>query len=79
MIRSTARRYSIRFNRPTTSTVTIERGGQKQDISLNIAQVAAEATKDLEGDSPAAARGAPIGAPPPGAIRAPNGPTSPNE
>jgi general secretion pathway protein C len=28
--------------------VTIERGGQKQDISLNIAQVAGEATKDLE-------------------------------
>ncbi len=33
-------------------TVTIERNGQKQDISLNIAQVAAEATKDLEGDQP---------------------------
>jgi general secretion pathway protein C len=33
-------------------TVTIERGGQKQDITLNIAQVAAQATKDLEGDSP---------------------------
>jgi general secretion pathway protein C len=32
-------------------TVTIERGGQKEDISLNIAQVAGEATKDLEGDS----------------------------
>ena len=41
------------FNTIQTSdrvTVTIERGGQKQDISLNIAQVAASATKDLEGD-----------------------------
>ncbi len=32
-------------------TVTIERSGQKQDISLNIAQVAADATKDLEAES----------------------------
>jgi general secretion pathway protein C len=40
-------------------TVTIERGGQKQDISLNIAQVAGEATKDLEGDSSGAAAAAP--------------------
>ncbi len=31
-------------------TVTVERGGQKQDISLNIAQVASQATKDLEAD-----------------------------
>ena len=29
------------------ATVTIERGGQTQDITLNIAQVAAQATKDL--------------------------------
>jgi len=29
-------------------TVTVERGGQKQDITLNIAQVAAQATQDLE-------------------------------
>jgi len=35
--------------------VTIERGGQRQDISLNIAQVAGEATKDLELDPNAAA------------------------
>lgn len=34
--------------------VTIERGGQRQDISLNIAQVAGEAAKDLELDSSAA-------------------------
>jgi general secretion pathway protein C len=42
------------FNTIQTSdhvTVTIERGGQKQDITLNIAQVAAQATRDLEGDS----------------------------
>jgi hypothetical protein len=29
-------------------TLTVERGGQKQDISVNIAQVAAQATQDLE-------------------------------
>jgi general secretion pathway protein C len=60
------------FNTIQTSdhvTVTIERGGQKQDISLNIAQVAAQAAKDLEGDGNPAP--APNGAPlPPG--------TSPN-
>jgi general secretion pathway protein C len=42
------------FNTIQTSdhvTVTIERGGQKQDITLNIAQVAAQATKDLESES----------------------------
>jgi general secretion pathway protein C len=53
-------------------TVTIERSGQKQDISLNIAQVASEATKDLEGDQPpgagggGAAQGIPPGSPVPG-------------
>ena len=40
MIRSIARRYSIRFSHPNAVTVTVERGGQKQDITLNIAQVA---------------------------------------
>jgi len=53
------------FNTIQTSdhvTVTVERGGQKQEISLNIAQIAAQATKELAGDgSPAA--GAPPGAP----------------
>jgi general secretion pathway protein C len=53
------------FNTIQTSdhvTVTVERGGQKQEISLNIAQIAAQATKDLAGDgSPPA--GAPPGAP----------------
>jgi hypothetical protein len=55
------------FNTIQTSdrvTVTVERGGQKQDITLNIAQVAAQATKDLESDS---------GTTPPG-----NGATPPN-
>ena len=33
MIPSIAKRYSIRFNRRTPSAVTIERGGQKQEIS----------------------------------------------
>ena len=48
------------FNTIQTSdhvTVTVERGGQKQEISLNIAQIAAQATKELSGD----------GSPPPGA------------
>jgi len=39
------------FNTIQTSdhvTVTVERSGQKQDISLNIAQVAAQATQELE-------------------------------
>ena len=57
------------FNTIQTSdraTVTIERGGQKQDITLNIAQVAAQATKGLDsGSNPAAApAAAPPGAPP---------------
>lgn len=59
------------FNTIQTSdhaTVTIERGGQKQDITLNIAQVAAQATKDLDAEAnPAAAPAngaAPNGAPP---------------
>jgi len=59
------------FNTIQTSdhvTVSIERGGQKQDISLNIAEVAGEATKDLEGDSSAGGAGAaPRGAAAPGA------------
>jgi general secretion pathway protein C len=44
------------------ATVTIERAGQKQDITLNIAQVATQAAKDLETD-PAAQ--APMAAPQP--------------
>jgi hypothetical protein len=46
-------------------TVTIERAGQKQDITLNIAQVAAQATKDIESDLNGAPPGGPAnGAPP---------------
>jgi general secretion pathway protein C len=62
------------FNTIQTSdhvTVTIERGGQKQDITLNIAQVAAQATKDLEGESNSGTL--PPAAPPP------NGSPNPNE
>ena len=55
------------FNTIQTSdhaTVTIERSGQKQDITLNIAQVAAQATKDLDGEANGAPPNgaAPIGA-----------------
>ena len=65
------------FNTIQTSdhvTVTVERGGQKQDITLNIAQVAADATKELESEAnaspavasaPAAAPGEPAPPPPP--------------
>jgi general secretion pathway protein C len=60
------------FNTIQTSdhvSVTVERGGQKQEITLNIAQVAAQATKDLEGDASGG------GAPPPGSP--PTAPTEP--
>jgi general secretion pathway protein C len=69
------------FNTIQTSdhvTVTIERGGQKQDITLNIAQVAAQATKDLEGET-APASSLPSGAPPPGAAPPNNSNENPNE
>jgi general secretion pathway protein C len=62
------------FNTIQTSdhvTVTIERGGQKQDITLNIAQVAAQATKDLESESNTGTTPAPNSATPP--------PNNPNE
>jgi general secretion pathway protein C len=79
------------FNTIQTSdhvTVTIERGGQKEDISLNIAQVAADAGKDLESDASssgaaAPANGAPVpgapasGAPVPGVPAGPGGPGGP--
>jgi general secretion pathway protein C len=71
------------FNTIQTSdhaTVTIERGGQKQELTLNIAQVAAQATRDLEGDASSAAGGPPNGPPPPGPNPNPNGSnTNPNE
>jgi general secretion pathway protein C len=41
------------------ATVTIERAGQKQDITLNIAQVATQAAKDLESDPAAQGPGTP--------------------
>jgi general secretion pathway protein C len=45
------------------ATVTIERGGQRQDISLNIAQIGADATRDLAGEGPGGAGATPPGAP----------------
>jgi general secretion pathway protein C len=69
------------FNTIQTSdhvTVTVERGGQKQDITLNIAQVAAQATKDLEGET-APASSLPSGTPPPGAAPPNNSNENPNE
>jgi len=63
-----------------TVTVTVERGGQKQDITLNVAQVASEASKDLEsepgaGTAPGAGP-APTPSPP---ASTPNGPPGTNE
>src|SRR5580692_6764482 len=57
------------FNTIQTSdhvTVTIERGGQRQDITLNIAQVAAQATKELEGEAGGAGGSGSNGTSPPG-------------
>src|SRR5580692_10247636 len=34
------------------ATVTIERGGQRQDISLNLVQIGAQASKELTGEGP---------------------------
>lgn len=75
------------FNTIQTSdhvTVEVERAGQKQEITLNIAQVAAQATRELEGEAnpapanPAAAPPSPAGAapatPPPAAGAQPNEP-----
>jgi general secretion pathway protein C len=78
------------FNTIQTSdhvSVTVERGGQKQEITLNIAQVAAQATKDLEGDASGGAAAAspgggapPAGAPPTDPPPGPNGNNqNPNE
>jgi general secretion pathway protein C len=79
------------FNTIQTSdrvSVTIERSGQKQEITLNIAQVAAQAAKDLESDAGAAASGAPApgaeaagpgAAPPlPSGAPSPEAPATPN-
>ena len=71
------------FNTIQTSdhvTVTLERGGQKQDITLNIAQVAAQATKDLDGETNSATGAAPNGPPPPPGNPSPNNSNeNPNE
>ena len=50
------------------ATVTIERAGQKQDITLNIAQVATQAAKDLESDPAAMGPGTPPPMPPPSSV-----------
>jgi len=68
------------FNTIQTSdhvTVTVERGGQKQEITLNIAQVAAQATKDLDGgESNPASAAPPNGAPQPVQLPSPNDPSN---
>jgi general secretion pathway protein C len=70
------------FNTIQTSdhvSVTVERGGQKQEITLNIAQVAAQATKDLEGDaSGGAAAASPGGGAPPAGASPAEPPPAPN-
>jgi general secretion pathway protein C len=69
------------FNTIQTSdhvTVTVERGGQKQEISLNIAQVAAQATKELDGESNNPP-GAPNGAAQPPPANPPNANENSNE
>jgi general secretion pathway protein C len=48
------------------ATVTVERGGQRQDISLNLVQIGAQATKELTGESPGGAGATAPGAPPVG-------------
>jgi general secretion pathway protein C len=58
-------------------TVTVERAGQKQDITLNIAQVAAQATKDLDAEGNAA--GTPPAPPPPVSSVPNNTNENPNE
>jgi general secretion pathway protein C len=58
-------------------TVTVERGDQKQDITLNIAQVAAQASKDLETDQAAPPVAQPQPPPPIPAISNGDGSTEP--
>src|ERR1700730_3813959 len=71
------------FNTIQTSdhvTVTLERGGQKQEITLNIAQVAAQATKELDSEANSATGGPPNGAPQPPGNPSPNSSNeNPNE
>ena len=60
------------------ATVTIERGGQRQEITLNIAQVAAQATKELDSEASPAAGAPPNGTAPPQSS-VPNSTENPNE
>lgn len=69
------------FNTIQTSdhvTVTVERSGVKQEISLNIAQVAAQATKDLDGSESNPPPEAPANAAPP-PVQIPNANEPSNE
>jgi general secretion pathway protein C len=72
------------FNTIQTSdhvTVTLERAGQKQDLTLNIAQVAAQASSELGGDTaqpPPPNGGTLPGAAPPGNPSSSVVPTPPN-
>ena len=61
------------------ATVTIERGGQKQELTLNIAQVAAQATKDLDAEGSGAAGAPPNGAPVPQSSVPANNNENPND
>ncbi len=70
------------FNTIQTSdhvTVTVERAGQKQEITLNIAQVAAQATKDLESEPSPGVGPLPNGAPPPSSSVPAGSNENPNE
>jgi general secretion pathway protein C len=58
-------------------TVTIDRAGQKQDITLNVAQVADQASRELEA-SPAAPPPVPYGAPVPSTPNGAAPPSPPN-
>jgi general secretion pathway protein C len=63
-------------------TVTIERGGNRQDISFNVADVATKAPQDLEGAGatpPGAPSGTPMGAPAAAPAPPSNTSESPNE
>jgi general secretion pathway protein C len=63
------------FNTIQTSdhvSVTVERAGQKQEISLNIAQVASQATKELENSGATGSGVPPAGADASGADSGPN-------
>ena len=64
-----AQRSEAVFNTIQTAasvTVTIERGGNRQDINFNVADVATKAPQDLEGEKPGSAGATPAGAAPSG-------------